>query len=143
RAWRRARRARRRRAPRRRRVRASRPRARRPTGPAGCRRRALPAPPGRSDVARARPGRPRAGTAARRRARSPSGHGPFLLLRAEFAERDSLVQAGLGREPEYALADRVAQDLLGAAGGLQARQERDHVRPVTVTERLGPEGVGD
>ena len=64
----------------------------------------------------------------------------FPLPAAELAERDPLVEPRLRRQPEHALADRVAQDLLGAARRLQARQERDHVRPLAaVLERVGAE----
>src|SRR3954470_21894542 len=69
---------------------------------------------------------------------------PFLLLGPQLAEGDALVQARLGRQAQDALADRVAQDLLGAARRLQAGQERDHVAPLArLLERLRPEHVGD
>ncbi len=70
--------------------------------------------------------------------------GRLALPAAQLAERDALVQARLRRQPEHALADRVAQDLLGPARRLQPRQERDHVRPLlAVLERVGAHRVGD
>ena len=113
---------------------------------------------GSSSAARAAaivPARARAPRAASRRsscssvrarfiARLPLRRRRFPLPAAELAERDPLVEPRLRRQPEHALADRVAQDLLGAARGLQARQERDHVGPLAaVLERVGAEHVGD
>ena len=54
----------------------------------------------------------------------------LALLGAQLGERDALVQPRLRRQPEHALADRVAQDLLGPARGLQARQDGDELAPV-------------
>ena len=67
----------------------------------------------------------------------------LLLARAQLGERDPLVQARLGRQAEHALADHVAQDLLRAAGGLQARHVGDELAEALVGEPGRAEHVAD
>src|SRR3954468_23636661 len=75
------------------------------------------------------------------RARRSCGGG---FLGAQLGEGNALVEPRSRWEPEHALTDRVAQNLLGPAGGLQPGQEGDHVRPLALLrERVGPHHVGD
>ena len=56
----------------------------------------------------------------------------------------ALVQPRLRRQAEHPLADHVAQDLLGPAGGLQARQVGDQLAPArSSASAVGPEHVGE
>ena len=67
----------------------------------------------------------------------------LALLGAQLGERDALVEPRLRRQPEHALADHVAQDLLGPARGLEPRQVGDELAPVVVGQPVGAEHVDE
>ena len=92
------------------------------------RRRAPRAPPRRVLTRDSAPRAASAGTPARRDRAKFMTHAASRSLRPQLAERDALVQPRLRRQAEHALADHVAQDLLGAARGLQAGQVGDAAR---------------
>ena len=74
-------------------------------------------------------------TPARRSARSSRDR--LAFLGAQLRERDPLVQPRLRRQAKDALADHVAEDLLGPARGLQPRQVGHELAPMVVGQPVG------